>query len=149
VGLHPHQGRASVIGILAPEEIEEMLMRNRFGRLAVCSESRPYIVPISYGYDGQVVFGFSGPGRKLDMMRSEPQVALLVDEITSPAQWRSVIVEGVFEELQSPEERKQGIVAITQNGPHLVSRCLSAESGLVIYRIRPKAKSGRFERIDA
>ncbi len=138
-----------MIGILSTEEIEELLIRNRIARLAMCSGSYPYLAPINYGYDGQVVFGFSGPGRKIEMMRSDPNVALLVDEIVSPSQWLSVIVEGVFEELLTPEERKQGISAMTQNGPHLVTRGLTAESGLVLYRIRPEVKSGRFERSDA
>jgi nitroimidazol reductase NimA-like FMN-containing flavoprotein (pyridoxamine 5'-phosphate oxidase superfamily) len=104
---------------------------------------------VNYGYDGVALYGFSGPGRKIEIMRQYPNVAMLVDEIDKPMQWRSVIVEGIFEELIAPEERKIGISAITHNGPHLVTRGLSAESGLVLYRIVPEVKSGRFEKYDS
>ena len=62
---------------------------------------------------------------------------------------RGGVVEGIFEELTEPADRKHGIAALTDNGPHLVTRGLSAESGLVLYCIRPEVKSGRFEKSDA
>jgi uncharacterized protein len=137
-----------VIGILSTGEIEELLRRNKIGRLAMCQGAFPYVVPINYGYDGDAFYGFSGPGRKIEIMRAQPNVALLVDEIDGPGQWRSVIVEGTFEELTDAVQRKQGIRVITLSGPQLVTRGISAEAGLVLYRIKPAVISGRFERND-
>lgn len=39
------------------------------------------------------------PGRKLDVMRANPRVALLVEETGPGRSWRSVHAEGRFEEL--------------------------------------------------
>ncbi len=134
-----------MIGILAPDEIEALLSRNRIGRLAVCTASFPYVVPVSIVYDGQVVYGFSGPGRKIEIMRSQPNVTLLVDEIRSPNQWESVIVEGIYEELTGASDRRQGMATLLAASSTLANKGLSAEPGLIVYRIVPVRKSGRFE----
>jgi nitroimidazol reductase NimA-like FMN-containing flavoprotein (pyridoxamine 5'-phosphate oxidase superfamily) len=142
-------GRARVIGILSPAEIEELLTRNTVGRLAMCSDVSPYIAPVNYAYDGSAIFGYSGPGRKIEIMRAQPNVALLIDEITGPTQWRSVIVEGVYEELTEPADRQQAMAALTGNNGPLVSKGLRSEPGVIVYRILPTTKTGRFERRDA
>ena len=56
-------------------------------------------MPIFYAYDDRCTYSFTMPGRKLDMMRSNPQVALLVEEIGEARSWKSVVAEGRFEEL--------------------------------------------------
>ncbi|MCC6945743.1 MAG: pyridoxamine 5'-phosphate oxidase family protein [Thermomicrobiales bacterium] len=134
-----------MIGILSTAEIEALLTRNRIGRLAMCADARPYVLPVSYRYDGVVVFGFSGSGKKIETMRAQPNVALLVDEILSPTSWKSVVLEGVFEELTEPEERRKAYTALSTNGSAILPRGIMADSGLVFYRIRPVVKSGRFE----
>ncbi len=134
-----------MIGILSSAEIEAMLSRNRFGRLAMCANALPYVVPVSYRYEGTSVYGFSGPGKKIEIMRTQPNVALLVDEIQSPTTWKSAILEGVFEELSDAEERRQAYTTLASNGTSLLPHGASVESGFVLYRIRPTAKSGRFE----
>lgn len=138
-----------MIGVLGAEEIEAVLHRNRIGRLGVSANDRPYVVPINYGYDGCYIFGFSGPGRKLDIMREQPLVSFLVDEIEGPTTWRCVIIEAVFEELTDEEDRRIAAQAITRNGPALVARGLDASSPLIFFRLRLLEKSGRFERSDA
>ncbi len=139
------QGRTVVIGILSPDEIEALLRRNRIGRLAVCTASFPYVVPVNIVYDGHVVYSSSGPGQKIDIMRSQPNVTLLVDEIESPSQWQSVIVEGVYEELSCAAERRKGMATLLAASSRLAPKGLSAEPGLILYRIVPVRKSGRFE----
>ncbi len=138
-----------MIGVLGEEEIEAVLRRNRIGRLGVSANDRPYVVPINYGYDGCYIFGFSGPGRKLDIMREQPLVSFLVDEIEGPTSWRCVVIEAVFEELTDEEDRRIAAQAITRNGPALVARGLDASSPLTFFRLRLLEKSGRFERSDA
>ncbi|MGE3798134.1 MAG: pyridoxamine 5'-phosphate oxidase family protein [Thermomicrobiales bacterium] len=134
-----------MIGILSASEIEEILRQNRLGRLAICTASFPYVVPITYAYDGQAVFGFSGPGQKIENMRAQPNVALLVDEIRTPTHWKSVIVEGIYDEVIDPAERMQASSIIMSRTRQLVTRGLSDEPGLVLFRIMPERKSGRFE----
>ncbi len=136
---------AHVIGILSPSEIEAVLSQNRVGRLAMCAGAFPYVVPVSYVYDGRVVYGYSGPGQKIEMMRSQPKVALLVDDIQSHGQWESVLVEGTFEEVTDPVERMYASAVLNGLSDQMITRGIAAEPGLVLYRVVPTRKSGRFE----
>lgn len=138
-----------VIGILSTTEIEALLKRNRIGRLAMSIGSQPYVLPVSYRYDGTAVYGFSGPGRKIEIIRQQPNVALLVDEIQSPASWKSVLLEGVIEELCEADDRRQAVSQLSSNGTAILPRGMSVDSGLMLYRIRPTLKSGRFESSEA
>ena len=138
-----------MIGVLGPEEIEAVLRRNRIGRLGCSANDRPYVVPINYGYDGQYIYGFSGPGRKIWIMREQPLVSFLVDEIDSPSTWRSVLIEGVYEELNDEADRRVAVATIARYGRELVARGLDATAPIILYRIRPLDKCGRFERHDS
>jgi uncharacterized protein len=96
----------------------DALARVSFGRLACARDNQPYVVPISFAYDGRHVYGFSTPGKKIDWMRSNPLVCLEIDERTSHDQWMSVIVSGRYEELpDTPElapDRAQAHQALQQ-----------------------------------
>jgi nitroimidazol reductase NimA-like FMN-containing flavoprotein (pyridoxamine 5'-phosphate oxidase superfamily) len=82
-----------------------MVMHNRIGRLAMRDAEGAYVVPISYAYGDGVVYGHAASGRKISLMRLWPHVSLLVDEVQGPAHWRSVLVRGRFEELQTDEDK--------------------------------------------
>ena len=136
-----------VIHVLPPDEIEELLRTALVGRIACCGHSlsgddgRPYVVPLAYGYDGQAVYAHSGPGRKIRLMRSQPLVSFEVDRAEASDRWRSVIAEGVYEELTDPSDRARALIIIYP--PPAIAPTLGAET--VVYRIRLTAKSGRFE----
>ncbi len=89
------------IEVLAPEEIEALLRGALVGRIACCAPDqdggRPYVVPLSYGYDGEAIYAHSGPGRKLRLMRAQPLVSFEVDTTEAPDRWRSAIAEGIYE----------------------------------------------------
>jgi uncharacterized protein len=133
---------------LSPERIEELLRTAIVGRIACCGhgqtgDGRPYLVPLAYGYDGDAVYAHSGPGRKLDLMRSEPRVTFEVDEATASDRWRSVIAEGTFEEIDDPQQREAALVVIY--GPTGIPD-LGAQT--VVFRIRLTSRSGRYETPD-
>ena len=86
-------------------ECEQMLLHNRIGRLAMRDAEGAYAVPISYAFGDGVVYGHAAAGRKIVLMRRWPHVSLLVDEIESPARWRSVLVRGRWEELCLEEDK--------------------------------------------
>ncbi len=138
-----------MIGKLAPEEIEEVLSRNRIARLAMSLGDRPYVVPINYGYDGQGLYGFCAFGRKIETMRQQPYVAVLVDEITGPHRWRSVMVEGVYEELVDPEDHQRALGAWNRGSESGLMRTIPTNGSLVVFRIRPEHRSGRFEQSES
>jgi nitroimidazol reductase NimA-like FMN-containing flavoprotein (pyridoxamine 5'-phosphate oxidase superfamily) len=134
---------------LPADEIESLLQTAIVGRIACCdhgagSDGRPYLVPLAYGYDGESVYAHSGPGRKLDLMRSEPRVTFEVDEAHASDRWRSVIAEGVFEEITDPQERQHALGTIYP----LPAAIPALGATTVVFRIRLTSRSGRCERPD-
>lgn len=140
-----------MIGLLSPDEIEALLRRQRVGRLGCSANDRPYVVPITYAYDGRFVYGYSTLGRKIGVMREQPLVCFEVDEVLGPAAWRCVIAEGLYEELSDDAAREEALPRLTAGGGELVPRnlCSSAADRVVVFRLRLTEKSGRFERRDA
>lgn len=84
---------------LSTPECTELLASNHLARLACTKDGRPYVVPISYAYADKALHAFSLPGQKIDWMRANPLVSALVETHGKGRQWRSVIVNGRYEEL--------------------------------------------------
>jgi nitroimidazol reductase NimA-like FMN-containing flavoprotein (pyridoxamine 5'-phosphate oxidase superfamily) len=132
------------IFVLPDPEIEALLRSAIVGRIACCDhqgDGRPYLVPLAFGYDGQALYAHSGPGRKIRIMRVNPLVSVEVDEATASDRWRSVVAEGVYEEIADLQERERAL-RIVYPQP-LAIPDLSPET--IVFRIRLTAKSGRYE----
>jgi uncharacterized protein len=138
-----------MIGVMGNDEIEEMLRRHRIGRIGCSANDRPYVVPITYAYDGEHVYGYSALGRKIEVMREQPLVCFEVDEIDGDASWRSIIAEGIYEELANGEDRRDALRRLLPGNGQFVSRTLNGASRFVVFRLRLTERSGRFERRDA
>jgi nitroimidazol reductase NimA-like FMN-containing flavoprotein (pyridoxamine 5'-phosphate oxidase superfamily) len=79
--------------------------------LACAKDGRPYVVPFNYAYADNHLYAFSLPGKKIDWMRLNPLVSVSVVEIVErerePArEWKSVIVDGRYEELPDRTDHK-------------------------------------------
>lgn len=96
---HGLRERAMNIRKLDQTACVEVLKANRLAHLACASDGQPYVVPIHYAIDEHHIYSFSIPGQKIDWMRVNPKVCVQVEEYVQPSQWRSVIVNGTFEEL--------------------------------------------------
>jgi nitroimidazol reductase NimA-like FMN-containing flavoprotein (pyridoxamine 5'-phosphate oxidase superfamily) len=88
-----------LINEIAGGECRGILSRLGFGRLACSYQNRPYIVPIYFAYEPDQLYGFTTLGRKVEWMRSNPQVCVEVDEVVSHSHWSSVVVLGRYEEF--------------------------------------------------
>lgn len=88
-----------VITELSQSQCTEMLAVSRMARLACARDGQPYIVPVTIAFAQHSVYSFSLPGQKIDWMRENPKVCLQIDEFGQNGAWRSVIVNGRFEEL--------------------------------------------------
>ena len=84
---------------LSTAECAAILTENRLGRLACAKDGQPYVVPIHFVYSANQVFAFSSLGRKIEWMRANPLVSLLVEQRGQGAAWKSVIADGRYEEL--------------------------------------------------
>ncbi len=84
-----------------------ILKHNYIGQLAYMFQKEPYVIPITYFYseDENVIICYSGEGHKLTAMRKNNSVSLNVTEIESVNDWRSVLVHGVFEELEGSNSK--------------------------------------------
>ncbi|MGI8552500.1 MAG: pyridoxamine 5'-phosphate oxidase family protein, partial [Dehalococcoidia bacterium] len=89
---------------LDSQAMDQILRRNRYGRLGFTLADEAYVVPVNYGYDGARIYGQTVEGTKVEGMRRNPNVALLVDEIEDAARWQSVLIQGTFVELKDRAE---------------------------------------------
>jgi len=109
------------------EEIDETIRGSDVCRLAFALADEPYLVPVSFGYDGRdVYFHTAESGRKIDCMAANNRVCFefernvrLVADAEKPCSWsftfESVIGFGTVGELVSPEEKAQGLNEIIRH----------------------------------
>jgi len=134
---------------LSLAECVALLERHRVGRLAVRDAEGVYLVPISYAFANGAVYAHAAPGRKVTLMRRWPHVAFQVDEIDSLTQWRSVLVQGKFEEITSDAEKEVArLVLVAAFGGNLALLTAGhghrvALSEAILFRIQPEEISGR------
>lgn len=87
------------VRMLSNLECTRLLAANRVGHLACAKGGQPYVVCFNYAHADNHLYAFSLPGKKIDWMRSNPQVCVQVSERGQGRGWRSVVVDGRYEEL--------------------------------------------------
>jgi nitroimidazol reductase NimA-like FMN-containing flavoprotein (pyridoxamine 5'-phosphate oxidase superfamily)/osmotically-inducible protein OsmY len=93
-----------LIEVLSVVKSEEILARNRVGRLAFSFQGRVNIVPVHFIYEKGWVYGRTAPGGKLLQILRNRRVAFEVDEHAALFDWSSVVVHGTFYILEHNEE---------------------------------------------
>lgn len=152
-----------MIGDLNVHQIEQVLKSEVIGHLGCHTGERTYVVPVSYVYRDGNLYGHSGLGMKIEMMRENPQVCFQVEQIDDLANWRSVILWGMFEELDGEETEQVTQMLVERLTPlippesgshphpwnehggsseHILHR--ASRHGL-LYRIRISEMTGRYE----
>ena len=147
-----------MLGELTLPQIEHVLRSQVIARIGCIADGRPYVVPITYVYDGDTIVGHSRDGMKVRHMRQNPFVCVEVDRIDDMANWESVVAWGRYEELSGEAaaaaiERLVAhlqplVTSETSVPPHgrPTARDGEGASAVVVYRIRLEEKTGRFER---
>lgn len=141
-----------MISELNDREMHELLRQGRLGRLGCCENGRPYVVPINYRFDGEDLYFHSLPGRKIDILRANPQACLQVDEIASSYCWRSVIAFGTYEEITDDTTRGRLLVELFNHLPELSpveSRMRPGSPPTVVFRLRIEEITGLSEQSSA
>jgi nitroimidazol reductase NimA-like FMN-containing flavoprotein (pyridoxamine 5'-phosphate oxidase superfamily) len=68
-------------------------------------------IPIScrfiFAYADNHLYALSMPGKKIEWMRANPQVSVLVEEHEKTQGWKSVIIDGRYEELPDRNGHQQ------------------------------------------
>jgi nitroimidazol reductase NimA-like FMN-containing flavoprotein (pyridoxamine 5'-phosphate oxidase superfamily) len=64
------------------KDIEQILKAASILRLAMVDDNKPYIIPMNFGYRDGALYLHSAPeGRKIDLIKKNPNVCFEVDEI--------------------------------------------------------------------
>lgn len=151
-----------MLGEMTSAQIEQLLRSEMIGRVGCCSDGKVYIVPVTYAYDGKYIYAHSSEGRKVRMMREHPEICFEVEQVESMANWKSVVVNGMFEELTGDQASHAMEILMERFLPYLgtTSETLmpahpsasapghastQGNHQAVVYRIRVGEKSGRFE----
>lgn len=143
-----------IIHELTAAECEEFLGRATVGRLGCAHHSQPYIVPVSlyFGREEKCLYGFSSVGKKIEWMRENPQVCVEVDAISDQHQWTTVLVMGLYDELDASEaqrrERQRALELFQEQSRWWLPAGAKLSSGAehaspVVYRIHISSISGR------
>ena len=135
---------------MSPAEMHALLQRESLGHLGCARDSRPYVVPMNYAYDGKELYFFTTEGMKTQFIEANPQVCLQVEEITDSTHWRSVMVIGKAEELTRNEEMERAMKLITERNPSLTPAISATQLDtwgravdIALYRITPEIIDGR------
>lgn len=148
-----------MLGALTESQINNVLSSQVIGRLACADRKQPYIVPVTYTYDGSYIYGQTNEGMKLNILRKNPNVCFEVDAMTDMRNWQSIVVYGKFEELKNAEAEKARdilfgrIFSLTTSSTvhaygHEASGKVDDSTRVkhVMYRIKIKKMTGRYEK---
>jgi nitroimidazol reductase NimA-like FMN-containing flavoprotein (pyridoxamine 5'-phosphate oxidase superfamily) len=109
------------------EAIDSIIHESQICHLACSLDDQPYVIPISFGYDGQIVyFHTSRAGKKNDIFHKNPRVCLsfetnisLVTDDRSACGWtfdfQSVIATGEIKEIGDPALKNAGLNQIMRH----------------------------------
>lgn len=148
-------------GQLTKLQIDNILLSQVLGRLACTDGKQPYIIPVTYTYDGEFIYCQTNEGTKLTILRKNPAICFEVDTMTDLANWQSVVVFGKFEELKDVEAKKARNILFTRvfslltgNTVHKHEHAYDDDNELenksrvkyIMYRIKITETTGRFEK---
>lgn len=132
---------------LTHDEIDAFLRGQRVARLGCLDDGEVYVVPVIYGYDGESLVAVTTEGRKVGLLRTHPAVCVEVDEYDADGRgsWRSVIAQGVYEEL-SGDDVEPALALLRErfaraSGREPERRALGP--GVVVFRVRLGRTTGR------
>ncbi len=148
-----------MLGTLTRKQCEYVLKSELVGRIGCYTAGKVYVVPVAYVFHKDYIYAHSKEGLKINMMRKNAKVCFEVESRESLNNWRTVILWGKYEELQTPQEQKEvkrilhdRFIGYTisdtvlptpyVNSPRQVEKARKP----VFYRISIEEVSGRFEK---
>ncbi|MBN1218910.1 MAG: pyridoxamine 5'-phosphate oxidase family protein [Anaerolineae bacterium] len=137
--------------------IEAILRRAEVGRLGLAVDNAPYVVPLNYVYhNGAIYFHSAHEGRKIVMLKANPQVCFEVDEhygtvrsnkpMSHSTHYASVVVFGqaqILADLQQKCEILQALLDKYAPGRHYRALRIDEANNVTVVEIRIKAMTGK------
>jgi nitroimidazol reductase NimA-like FMN-containing flavoprotein (pyridoxamine 5'-phosphate oxidase superfamily) len=86
----------------------EFLNSAYIGHIACTEGEQSYVTPFSFAYEEPFLYCFGTVGKRILWMRANPLVCVEVDSIVSREEWRTVVIQGRYEELpNTPQHYKE------------------------------------------
>lgn len=126
-------------------EVRDFLENQGFGVLGLPGEDAPYILPMSYGFDGEASLYFTylrgTDSRKGTLSERGTRASFLVYATETAFNWRSVLLTGEIQPI--PESEWPAITADLSDAwrPELLERA-SEELSVSVYAFRVADRSG-------
>lgn len=109
-----------------PQQIEDILSKAEFIRIALSDAETPYIVPMSFGYKENVIYLHSSQkGEKIKILKENPSVcfeaAAETELITAEdpckynVRYRSIIGHGKAKFLEDYDEKVKGLTVLSEH----------------------------------
>jgi nitroimidazol reductase NimA-like FMN-containing flavoprotein (pyridoxamine 5'-phosphate oxidase superfamily) len=104
------------------DECEWIVSAHSTGVLVMCQDSVPYAVPMNHAWsDGSIYFHCAPAGRKLDMIRANPNVCYVVNghfgqpsDLSDPRKchgnWESLVAYGKARVVEDSEELREAFL---------------------------------------
>jgi nitroimidazol reductase NimA-like FMN-containing flavoprotein (pyridoxamine 5'-phosphate oxidase superfamily) len=113
--------RESGTSRMTEEELDEFLTDQGAGVLGLADEGLPYLLPLSFGYDGEealyfLYLLFGAESRKETLTERAERGRFLVYDAPAIHDWRSASLTGRFEQV--PENEWEDLRAAMQNAWH-------------------------------
>ncbi|WP_083265116.1 pyridoxamine 5'-phosphate oxidase family protein [Urechidicola croceus] len=146
---------------LDKNECLELLKNNYVGHLAYLSQSWPFVIPITYYFnsDDNSIISYSSEGHKIEAMRKNTAVSLEVEEITTIDNWKSVLVLGIFEEVNGIDAKyllnqfskgvKENLDKNKNTTPHFINEFSSKSDSMnipIVYKLKIQEIFGKVRR---
>lgn len=145
---------------LTNDQINHVLATQFVGRIGYGTGKKIYVVPVVYVFDDKYIYAHSKVGQKINSMRKNPVVCFQVDAIENLGNWRSVIVQGRFEELTTKPLQERAIKLLNDKFAPLKtsnaakpsyervrgSREIEKPLKAILFRISIDEKTGRYEK---
>ena len=108
--------------------IEDILQKSLICRIGMISDGVPYIVPLNYGYDNNIIYIHSASeGKKMDILKANNKVCFEIEDTTEiirkdlscdwATKYRSLIGYGTIDIITDSEQKKRGLdIIMTQHG---------------------------------
>ncbi len=144
-------------GVLTDDAIEALLSTQNYAHIGCQNNGEIYIVPATYIYKDGYIYSYTHEGKKIEMMRKNPNVCFQIENVTNAHKWQSAIVWGTFEELSNEAQKKEiklelaahfgeeNIKGLPFFSPLVEdnSKTHTEDIHPVVYRIVPIKKTGR------
>jgi|AGTN01.1.fsa_nt_gi Predicted flavin-nucleotide-binding protein len=101
---------------LTREEMLQMLVEERVGRIGLNDDPQPYVVPTDFTFeDGAIYIHTPDGGLKAQLARANPNICFEVDKYNETVTcFRSIIIRGRIDEVSDPAERSRAMQSLSR-----------------------------------